>query len=125
MILTDYFWWHYRVRLKETAAHSLILLRAIGNYFSLIPLAKSLFAPWRRVREPYRSGSTIGGYLWTLAANLVSRLVGMAVRLIVISAGLAAAAAAIVVRGMYVVIWAALPVVILGCLLAGVTLLAF
>ncbi len=124
MIIADYLWWHYRVGLKEAVSHSLILLRAIGNYFSLAPLATSLFAPWRRVREPYRPGSTISGYLWTLAENFVSRLVGAAVRLIVISAGLLAAAAAIAVRAAYVLIWMAFPLVILGCFLAGAALLA-
>ena len=71
------------------------ILRAFWNflkfyfyYFSIIPLLKTLFAPWRRYRWSYGRGFDLKQYLSTAISNGISRLLGALMRVVVIVVGL-------------------------------------
>ncbi|OIP76124.1 MAG: hypothetical protein AUK06_00560 [Parcubacteria group bacterium CG2_30_36_18] len=58
------------------------------NYFSISFLIKTLFSPWRRYRMSYGKGFDIGRYFAALFSNLIFRLLGAIMRIILIIIGL-------------------------------------
>lgn len=58
------------------------------NYFSVLILLKSLFAPWRRYRWIYPKGINVVEFFNTLISNIVSRILGFLMRIILILAGI-------------------------------------
>lgn len=59
-----------------------------SNYFSIPLLLKTLFSPWRRYSWSYGRGFDIGRYFSVLASNLISRLLGAVMRIILIVIGI-------------------------------------
>lgn len=122
-MIADYLSWHYGIALGDTMRRSTVLLRAVANYFSILPLAQTLFAPWHRVVEPYQRGFAFSAFLWTLVANLVSRMLGAIVRLAVIFAGLAAVLLTAALRLVSVAVWILLPLAVPAAILFGIAFL--
>jgi len=58
------------------------------NYFSISFLIKTLFSPWRRYRMSYGKGFDIGRYFTAIFSNLIFRLLGAIMRIILIIIGL-------------------------------------
>ena len=58
--------------------------RALLRFFSVPVMLKTLFSHWHKDRVSYRQGS-IGGMVQALIWNVISRLMGMIVRLVVLS----------------------------------------
>src|SRR3989338_835978 len=58
------------------------------EYFSIFPLLKTLFSPWRRNMWSYGKGFNIGRYVEVLLGNLISRILGALMRVTIIAAGL-------------------------------------
>jgi len=58
------------------------------NYFSISFLIKTLFSPWRRYRMSYGKGFDIGRYFAAIFSNLIFRLLGAIMRIILIIIGL-------------------------------------
>lgn len=97
----------------------LLILRAWRNtvwftlhYFSLSVLVATLFSPWRRYSWSYRGGFNIGGYLEALASNLFSRIIGAAMRLPLIAAGLIATILVFFAGAAVLALWFLLPLFI-------------
>lgn len=75
----DYIRWQFVLgprwlfNLAVTAARALVLL------FSIPVMMRTLLAPWHRDVLPYRGG-TLTHYAMTFAWNIISRLIGFAIR---------------------------------------------
>ncbi|OHA00184.1 MAG: hypothetical protein A3G49_03890 [Candidatus Sungbacteria bacterium RIFCSPLOWO2_12_FULL_41_11] len=112
MIFVSYLYWHYtygfRALLKEVSD----LTDAFYNFFSVIYLLNTLFYPWHRYIEPYKSGFYVSELLWTLSQNLISRILGATVRLATVLMGIIITFLTIVIGFSFVLIWLILPVLI-------------
>jgi hypothetical protein len=120
----SYLLWHYGDGLPEVSQNA--VHRTIGflNFFSVSLLAATLFAPWRRVIDPYGRGFSPQAFFWTLGMNLVSRLVGAVARVIMIVIGILATAGAAVAGAAFVLLWIASPVLVFVLPLFGFSLFA-
>ncbi len=89
-LLIQYLVWHFWDMPKE-------LKRAWRNYlyfylgfFSIILLLKTLIAPWRGLSWSYGRGFSISRYFEAFISNLFSRIIGAAIRMVLIIFGLLA-----------------------------------
>ena len=90
----------------------------VSRSFSIPILLRTLFAPWRRVIS--YPGKTIEEHFRAFVDNVVSRMVGFVVRLIVlISAGLIILLTALG-YGLLAIIWPLIPLIIIFCIVMGV-----
>lgn len=55
------------------------------HYFSVGSILKTLFSPWKRIAWAYPRGFNLGAIFETLVGNLVSRIIGLIVRLFFLS----------------------------------------
>src|SRR5271157_4347928 len=58
------------------------------NYFSLPLLLKTFFSPWRRYKWNYPKGFDVAEFFNTLISNTVSRILGAAMRIVLIIMGI-------------------------------------
>lgn len=82
------------------------------HYFSLSVLIGTLFSPWRRYSWSYKGGFNVGAYLEALASNLFSRIIGAAMRLPLIAAGLIATVLMFLTGAAVLALWFLLPLLI-------------
>lgn len=112
MLFISYLYWHYtygcRALLKEVSD----LADAFYNFFSVIYLLNTLFYPWHRYIEPYKSGFYISELLWTLSQNLISRILGAIVRFATVLIGVIITFLTIVIGLSFALIWLILPIVV-------------
>ena len=112
MIFISYLYWHYTFGFRTLFREVSDLADAFYSYFSVIYLLNTLFYPWHRYIEPYKSGFYISELLWTLSQNLISRILGAVVRLAAIFAGIAVTFLTIVFGLLFALIWLVLPVLV-------------
>lgn len=84
------------------------------KYFSVILLAKTLFAPWRRYNWAYPRAFDIYQFSLTLTSNLFSRFLGAMLRIVLIAAGILAWIAVACIGLVGILLWIAFPLVIAG-----------
>ena len=81
-LLGRYFAWHYTGGLLACLRLWADFLWFIYHFFSAPVIMRTLFTPWRRLGEPYRSGFDPERALETFIVNLLMRLFGLVVRII-------------------------------------------
>ena len=88
------------------------------NYFSLLALLNSFFAPWRRYRWSYPRSFDVGEFFSTLVSNFFSRLIGAIVRTILIVIGIIFQIFVILIGLVVFLFWIFVPfIIIIGFLL--------
>ena len=88
-----------------------------ANYFSILILLKSLFAPWRKYRWNYPKWFQVGEFLSTLISNAFSRLLGALVRIVLIVAGILFQISVIFIGLLVLLLWVLIPFIIIGGLI--------
>ena len=86
------------------------MANAFYNFFSVLYLLNTLFYPWHRYIEPYKSGFYISELLWTISQNLISRVLGAIVRLAAVLTGIVITFLTIVIGLFFALIWLILPI---------------
>lgn len=89
------------------------------NYFSIPLLLKTLFSPWRRYKESYGKGFDIGRYFTVFFSNLIFRILGAIMRIILIFFGLVAEIFIIFAGILIFFCWLLLPVLLIAGLIFG------
>lgn len=112
MIILEYFVWHYGRALRQGFIIWKNIFWFLTHFFSLSLLLKTLFQPWKRMREYRGQGFDIGRFFETLAVNTITRLVGFAMRTAVIFIGLASLIAETVTATAALIIWLLSPFLI-------------
>ena len=112
MILVSYLYWHYTYGFRALFKEVSDLANAFYNFFSVLYLLRTLFYPWHRYIEPYKSGFYISELLWTLSQNLISRILGAVVRFAAVLIGIIITFFTIVMGLSFALIWIVLPVLI-------------
>ncbi len=119
-----YWGWYYGTQVRR-------LWRAwrnflwFGQYFFSIPLLiRTLLAPFRRYTESYGRG--FQPVKWTEAAfmNAIYRILGAAVRLVIIAAGVIFEVLTFVIGALIMLLWLAMPVLLIASFVFSLSLLA-
>lgn len=87
-IILQYLIWQFFEIPKSILGAWRNFLKFYLNYFSILLLIKTFFAPWRGYKWYYGRGFDIGRFLETLASNLICRLIGAILRFFLILIGL-------------------------------------
>jgi hypothetical protein len=91
----------------------------VERHFSVSLLAKTLFAPWRRIVSG--GGRSLDAKIHDALDNFVSRCVGFVVRFMVLLAALAGMLAALVFGTLSAIVWPLLPLFVIYCLIRSIT----
>lgn len=110
-------WWYSR-GWKGVWRHT---ARATGNLsraFSMMLLMRTLFAPWRQIIT--YPGASLDAKMRAYADNAVSRLVGFAVRIIVLVAALASIGVTMVAGTILGILWPLVPLAAVALIIKGI-----
>lgn len=87
---------------------------AFGSMFSIIFLLKTLFAPWKSIRDAYPSkGFDLTAILQTLSLNITARAIGCVIRLGALLFGVVLQAALFAGFSLYILLWVIFPFIAL------------
>jgi hypothetical protein len=110
-IIFQYIRWHYFEMPKN-------ILNGWGNflefgisYFSTIELAKSLFAPWRRIQEGYEKRFAPTQWVEAFTLNMMSRIIGAVLRFCLICLGFVAEVFIFLAGLIVFLFWLLLPLI--------------
>lgn len=118
MLFTAFFSWWYGAGWKLLAKNVQRRLDRTLASFSVPTLARTLFAPWKRIVTA--PGAGIAEHLRAMGDNLISRLVGFTVRLTVLLAASVSLGIMAVVGLIQIIIWPLVPLLVVFCLVRGV-----
>jgi hypothetical protein len=110
-------WW-YGAGWLDTLQRIQKRILGIWRLFSVGILARTLFAPWRRIVST--PGRGLDSLMRSMIDNLVSRVVGFTVRIFVLVGALLATFIALVVGAAIAVLWPLVPVIAIFCLYKGI-----
>jgi hypothetical protein len=122
---TDYIRWHYGLALLQLFHIWFNFLWFVVHVFSLPLLIRTLFSPWHRLREEYgkKGGINPGDFFGSVLINLIMRIVGFIVRIVVITIGLTTLILTMLAGLIFLVLWLIAPLIIVTLLLKGVPLI--
>lgn len=110
-MIMQFLYWHYTDGITYYLNRWLYSLRYIEHYFSIPTLFKTLIYPWKRLESNESGpGFSFSRYFENITFNLISRLIGACVRLILIFAGLFLITFIFVGGGIGIIIWLIFPV---------------
>src|SRR5688572_18423593 len=101
-------WWYTAGWLRLISEIKRRLIR-LGQTFSVLLLLRTLFKPWKQVVALRDPNATIGMRMRGLVDNLISRFVGLWVRLFTIAAGALTIVALSIVGLMTIIAWPFMP----------------
>lgn len=93
------------------------------NYFSVLPLFKNLFAPWRRYTWVYPKGFQITKKLEVWSSNLISRSLGAIMRFSLIAIALFIEVLIVAAGFVILITWFLVPAIFIFGLGLGINLL--
>ncbi|MGM0439344.1 MAG: hypothetical protein ACQEP3_02850 [Patescibacteria group bacterium] len=113
-LLVKWFLWHFKNAPKGLLTAWGNFLRFTIDFFSIIPLFKTLMSPWKKLSESYRKGlANFNENLQILILNSFSRFLGFLVRIVVIFIGLIATLTVFVLGFIIFIAWFILPLLVL------------
>jgi len=84
-IFIKYLYWQLILTPKKVLTILKNYLAFGFDFFSIKETLRSLFSPWRRYLWDYGRGFDIGKYLEVLLSNIITRVIGFAMRLFLIT----------------------------------------
>lgn len=116
MLVVAFFRWWYGPGWRDSADR--LRMRLVTTYleFSVPILVRTLFAPWRRIIS--YSGGSLSDRARAALDNVISRFVGLGVRLLALTAAIILLTMNLLLGGLWLVAWPLLP-------LAGPILIAW
>lgn len=88
MNLFSYIYWHFAQAPFAIIKLTTNLLICTEHFFSIQILIKTLFSPFRRVTFDQGPGFSFSKYFEVVLSNLISRILGAIIRIVVIAAGI-------------------------------------
>lgn len=118
-LLFDYLTWHYTSAYRYALLVWANFMWFIVHFFSLPLLFRTLFSPWKRMREEYHRGGfeDIAG---VVIVNAMSRLVGFLVRFFFIVLGFLSLLVLVVGLLFWFILWTFFPILLLAATLSGI-----
>ncbi len=123
MFFSYYLRWHYTSGLRTAALNTLAYPMEFLEYFSVPHLSRTLFSTWHHDLMNYGRGFDPTDFVWILAGNILSRVIGAIVRAITIAIGIFVSAVTFFVRALFLFLWIFLPICIPFFFLRGLILI--
>ncbi len=123
IFVKDYFFWHYSTAFREGFIVWKNFLWFLSQFFSLGLLLRTLFSPWRRIREYYSRGFDPKQYFEVLVINLMMRFIGFIIRIVTIFIGLLVELMAIIAGAFAFIVWLLFPLFIILCFARGMAVI--
>lgn len=117
MLLPSFISWWYGTGWQLVAKNVTRRMDRTMASFSVPTLARTLFAPWKRITA--NPGAGIDAKLRAMLDNLVSRFVGFTVRSTVLFSATVAMACMAVAGVIQIILWPLIPFLIVGCIIMG------
>lgn len=124
-LLEHYLTWHYGQAYRDIYHVWMNFVWFCFHFFSISDLLASLFQPWKRMGEEYPTGFDIGRILSTFIINIMMRIVGAFVRLIVIAIGLGFASGVFFLGLSILILWTIMPVCFVALVVMGLNLIIY
>lgn len=118
----NYLWWHYTLAWRDLGLIYRNFLWFTYHFFSLPVLARTLFAPWKRLGESYPTHFDLAATLSTLLINSLMRIVGFLFRSVMLIVGVAVWGAVFSLGLLVFVLWLVLPVLVVFIFILGIKL---
>jgi len=118
-----YLKWHYGKALMTTFAFWKNILIFLFNFFSIKSLSGNFFTPWKRLVDIYPKKFNLKIYFFTFLVNTIMRIVGIILRSIIILIGLVFCFALIILLPVTLLVWLALPIIIISLIVSGLILI--
>jgi len=119
VIFPYYLAWHYTNAIKDFFGIWGNMIWFTYQYFSIPILLRTLFSPFKRLKEYSKGGLDMGSFLESLAVNLIMRIVGFILRSMVIAIGLTVLIFSIIIGIAVFFLWLVLPFLIVFLLVTG------
>lgn len=123
LLFPEYVIWHYTTALRLCLNIVTNFLWFTFHFFSIPILLKTLFSPWHRLREQYKSGFHPQAFAEALVINSIMRILGFVIRTIVIVFGSVFCVVVALVGAVCFLLWLVLPAILLGLIVLGVNLI--
>jgi len=120
MLVGSFLGWWYGAGWLKVARSLGPRSQGVLDSLSVKQLIKTLFQPWRRIIT--YPGRSLEDRFRAIGDNLVSRVIGFAVRSIVLLAAIAMLVLVTILTIVEIIIWPLLPLAVPGCLIAGLVL---
>jgi len=118
--MIDYLRWHYGMAYRDLTRVWLNYMWFVAHFFSLGILLKTLFAPYKRMKEKNKKGLDLGAIGEMIAVNTVMRLVGFVLRITVLAVGVSILLLIVILGLIMYPIWTILPIILIALLLISV-----
>lgn len=118
-VLQHYLVWHYGMALVLYLRIYRNLSWFVLSFFSVASLSLSFFAPFRRITETRTRTFDLGAWASAFVINLLSRILGACIRLIIIMMGLTTLSLLTVVSLVGYAFWLAAPIVAFAAIVSG------
>ena len=118
-LFAHYLLWHYTRAYGDLfhVAHNLLWF--LYHFFSIGELVRTWIAPWRRLHEEPGNIVNMRDFLSGLLMNVIIRIVGILFRSILITFGCAILVIGVILTALAIVVWTALPFIIVFSFIAG------
>jgi hypothetical protein len=123
--LFRYLKWHYSKALLSAFALWKNILVFLFNFFSIKNILGNFFTPWKRLADNYPEHFNLKEYFFIFLLNSIMRIVGVLLRSIILFVGLSICTLYIILLPFSLVVWLALPPIVLGLIILGLILIIF
>lgn len=123
LVIFGYLKWHYGKALCSLTNIWKNFLFFVFEFFSIKPLFKNFFDPWKRMADSYPPHFDLKKYFYTFMTNLIVRIVGIILRSVLILIGLTCYVLLALLYPVALVTWLSLPFVIFILIGTGLSLI--
>ncbi len=124
-IMHHYLAWHYTRAYAEIFHVWLNLMWFTINFFSIPQLMGSWFSPWKRMIEKREEGAIdFESIASVVVVGILSRLIGFVMRSIIIGVGCIVLLLVVIGGFLTYLFWIAAPLILIGLIGFGITLIA-
>ncbi len=113
-IFLRWLFWHFIEMPKAILLGWKNFLKFNFHYFSIFALIASLFSPWKGDTGDYGRGFDAKRYFDTFLGNMISRVLGAIIRLVIIVFGLAFILLTLLIGFLVLLIWLSLPIIVVA-----------
>jgi hypothetical protein len=123
LIILGYLKWHYGQAISALWSTWRNFLYFVSEYFSIKLLFKNFFDSWKRMTDNYPRSFNLKEYLSIFIVNMITRVVGMAMRTFLIVAGLTCYILLALAFPFALITWLFLPFIIITLIGIGIFLI--
>lgn len=118
-VLPSYITWHYTSAYRASWGVWRNIVWFLYHFFSLPLLFRTYFSRFERLGESYGRGFDPRTFFGSLIVNTIMRLLGMALRTVVILMGIAMILITAALAVLFYILWTAWPAVLLLMVIVG------